>query len=294
MIALYNLEPQVVNSAMMRVSSYHKNKGDQVELYNHLEHNNYEKIYAFSLFQFTSKSMVTNKMICGGTGFDLTTKLSKQIEEQDYDWSLYPNCDFSLVWFSTGCIRNCPFCVVRKKEGLIKSVIPKNLNPNGKYIKIQDNNFFANPKWKDAIEQLKEWKQPIEFAGGLDIRLMTKEMAEAINSFKMFKQIKFAWDNPKEDLLPKFKEVIQWIKPYKIACYVLIGFWSSPEEDLYRIEELRKLKIDPFVMPYNKEDRYQRDFARWVNHKAIFRKVAWKDYKKKKQLTGMSSEELKE
>ena len=70
MIALYNLEPQVVNSAMMRVSSYHKNKGDQVELYNHLEHNNYEKIYAFSLCQFTSKSMVTNKMICGGTGFD--------------------------------------------------------------------------------------------------------------------------------------------------------------------------------------------------------------------------------
>ena len=44
--------------------------------------------------------------------------------------------------------------------------------------------------------------------------------------------------------------------------------------------ELRKLKIDPFVMPYNKKERYQRDFARWVNHKAIFKSVAWEDYKK--------------
>jgi hypothetical protein len=63
-------------------------------------------------------------------------------------------------------------------------------------------------------------------------------------------------------------------------CYVLIGFDSTPEEDLYRVETLRGLGIDPFVMPFNKKDKYQRDFARWVNHKAIFKSVPWKEYKK--------------
>ena len=72
--------------------------------------------------------------------------------------------------------------------------------------------------------------------------------------------------------------MIKHVKPYKIMCYVLIGYWSTPEQDLYRIEKLRELKIDPFVMPYNKSDPYQKRFARWVNHKAIFKTVKWIDY----------------
>ena len=64
-------------------------------------------------------------------------------------------------------------------------------------------------------------------------------------------------------------------------CYVLIGYWSTPEEDLYRVEELRKLGVNPFVMPFNKKDRYQKDFARWCNRKEIFKTCKWEDYKKK-------------
>ena len=90
-----------------------------------------------------------------------------------------------------------------------------------------------------------------------------------------------AWDNPKEDLRGKIKELCKYVKPYKITVYVLIGYWSTPEEDLWRVEELRKLKVNPFVMPFNKKDKYQRAFVRWVNHKAIFKSVEWENYKKK-------------
>ena len=31
-------------------------------------------------------------------------------------------------------------------------------------------------------------------------------------------------------------------------------------------------------MPYDRSDSYQRRFTRWVNHKAIFKSVEWKDY----------------
>lgn len=46
-----------------------------------------------------------------------------------------------------------------------------------------------------------------------------------------------------------------------------------------QVELLRSLGVNPFVMPYNRRDTYQRVFARWVNHKAIFKSVKWQDYK---------------
>jgi len=283
-IGLYNLEPKIVNTAMMQVSTYHKSKGDDVEIYSPIFQ--YDQIYAFSLFDFTDKSYVKDSMTKGGTGFDITSRLPEYIEGCDYDWSLYPHCDYSIVWFSRGCIRNCPFCVVHDKEGMIHPVEPKNLNPNGEFIKVQDNNFFANPKWKDAIKQLKEWDQPVDLAG-VDARILNKEMCEAISALNKKRskdrstiiKVKIAWDNPKDDLVPKLKEITKYVKPYIFMCYVLIGFDSTPEEDLYRVEELRKLKIDPFVSTYNKRDRYQMNFARWVNRKEIFKSVKWENYK---------------
>ncbi len=279
-IGLYNLEPRIVNTAMMQVSTHHKSKGDFIELYNHILKDSYDKVYAFSIFDYTDKGYVTETMICGGTGFDITSELPGGIKDCDYDWSIYPNCDYSIIWFSRGCIRNCPFCIVRKKEGNIHSVKHKNLNPNGKYIKITDNNFFANPKWREAMKELIEWNQPVEFQCGLDVRIFNKEQGESLKKLRIYKMLHIAWDNPKEKLIPKIKELCGYIKPYKIMCYVLVGYWSSPEEDLYRVEELRKLGVNPFVMPFNKKDRYQMDFSRWCNRKEIFKTCKWEDYKK--------------
>ena len=67
---------------------------------------------------------------------------------------------------------------------------------------------------------------------------------------------------------------------HKCLVYVLIGNNSTPDEDLYRVETLRALKTLPFVMPFDKTDTYQRRFARWVNHKAIFKSIEFSDYKK--------------
>ena len=279
-IGLYNLEPKIENTAMMQVSQYHEQSGDQVELYNHLLHSSYDKIYAFSLFNYSDRSYIKKGMIFGGTGFSLNIKLPKEIQDCDLDYNIYPNCETSYIWFSRGCIRKCPFCVVWKSEGLIHSVKPKPLNLNGTYISIMDNNFFANPKWRESINQLVKWNQPVNFQSGIDVRIFNNEQGKALQKLRLYKQIHIAWDNPKDNLTNKIELLKQYIKPYKIMCYVLIGYWSSREQDLERVETLRKLKIDPFVMPYNKFDRYQKDFSRWVNHKAIFKTVKWEDYKK--------------
>ena len=278
-VGLYNLEPKINNSAMMQVSQYYKQRGDNVYIYSPLFHSCYDKIYAFSLFDFTDKGYVTPDMITGGTGFDVSSRLPREIEDCDLDYSIFPDCDYSIIWFSRGCFRNCPFCVVREKEGYIRSVEPKNLNPNGKFIKVMDNNFFGNPNWQNAVEQLIEWQQPVDIQG-FDIRIFNEEQGSALNSLSHHHQIKFAWDNPRDNLDDKIGLLLDTISHNKLMCYVLIGYWSTEEEDLMRVHHLwDEFKIDAFVMPYNKFDNYQLNFARWANNKSLFRTRSWEEYK---------------
>jgi radical SAM superfamily enzyme YgiQ (UPF0313 family) len=277
-IGLIDLDGKFPNLALMKISAYHKQNGDNVDFATIGE---YDKLYISKLFKFSELNLNTlisaKETIIGGSGYDLSVHLPDEIEVCDPDYSIYPMYDFSLQFYSRGCIRNCPFCIVRQKEGYIKSVKPMALNPNGNRIEVLDNNFFANPDWKFAIDDLLKTKQSVNLHG-VDVRIMNDEQAFWLNKLKHHKQIHIAWDNPKDNIIPQIKEMIKHVKPYKIMCYVLIGFWSTPEQDLYRIEKLRELKIDPFVMPYDKSDPYQKRFARWVNHKAIFKTVKWIDY----------------
>ena len=280
-IGLYNLEPAIVNTAMMQVSTYHKLNNDDIYVYSPLFHDEYDKIYAFSIFDYTDKCYVRDDMITGGTGFDIKSKLPVEITKCEYDWSLYPDCDYSILWFSRGCIRNCPFCVVREKEGYIHSVEPLNLNPNGEYVKVMDNNFFANPNWNDSVNYLLSLGQKIDMQG-FDIRIFNEDQGEALSQLKHHKAFKFAWDNPRDNIDDKIELLLDYIKPSNLMCYVLIGYWSSPMEDYRRVMHLwDEYKIHSFVMPYDKFNRYQKDFSRWVNNKIIFKSCTWGEYQEK-------------
>jgi len=268
----------IANIPLMKIASYYG--ADNVDWYYPLNHLNYEKIYYSKIFNFTYKLDRQGEMITGGTGHDLKKKLPGDIEKCQPEYKIYRDCDYSLQYFSRGCIRKCPFCVVYEKEGFIYPVEPMNLNPNGKFIRVFDNNFFANPQWREAIEYLRKMNQPVEFNSGIDVRIFDEEQGAALKKIKKSGYLHIAWDNPRQDLRSKIKEMIKYVSKHRILCYVLIGYDSTQEEDLYRCESLRDLGVMPFVMPYNKKDEYQRRFARWANHKAIFKSVKWKDYRK--------------
>jgi len=264
----------LANIPLMKISSYYDSA---VEWYMPLMHNEFKKIYYSKIFKFTKKVDREDEMIVGGTGCDLSIKLPDDIERQDLDYSIYPECDYSLQYFSRGCIRKCDFCLVPEKEGKIHTVRPMNLNKRGKYIKVLDNNFFGSPGWREAIEYLISNKQPVSI-DGIDIRIFKPEHGEALKKIKLHKFIYIAWDNVKDNVLPKIKLMTEYIKPYRITVYVLIGFNSTPEEDYYRVMKIRETGCNPFVMPFNKRENYQKRFARWVNHKAVFKSVRWEDY----------------
>lgn len=284
------------NLAIMKISTYHKKLGDDVDWYDPYNFNdklNTDILYHSRLFNFTppyANYPLSGKIIKGGTGFDITSKLPKEIEEiVELDWQLYPNCDFSIVFTTRGCIRKCPFCVVHDKEGIIHDVPICSLNPNGKYIKILDNNFFASKNWKNNLEKLKSFNQPLEFNGGIDLRILTEEQCIELAKCKI-KSIHCAWDNYKDKnyILPKLEMLAKYIKPYKILCYVLIGFENKnlQETDIERVDTIWKLGIYPFVMVYRNfnDTKYKpskdcKSFARWCNNRFIFKSCSWEDYK---------------
>ena len=229
-------------------------------------------------------------MICGGSGFEYLTVLPDYIEHIKPDYSLY-NLNYSLGFTTRGCIRNCGFCIVREKEGYIKehAEVEEFLNPKSNVVILLDNNFLALPSHIKKLQKYIKKGWVMDFNQGLDIRLINKENAKLLAKVNHKSRIRFAWDDMKNE-----NEVIKGlgiamkagIKPQDISVFVLIGYNTTFEEDLYRIQALRKIKdgkgwIKPYVMNYNNELKSKKyiDFIRWVNNPWIYTSCEWKDYR---------------
>ena len=276
------------NLALMKIAGWHKSKGDDVDRAFHFDH--YDRIYKAKVFTFTpddDTAIDADEIVKGGTGYDIASRLPDEIDAWTKpDYSIY-GFPFSIQFYSRGCIRHCPFCLVHDKEGDIRPVTPMELNPVGKWIEILDNNFLANPEWRDAIKHLKKQNQPVNFHG-VDIRIMDAEQAEAVKGLRLKRNIHIAWDIPNIDLKDKLKEITKIIPAYKLSCYVLVGFNSTPEQDLYRVRTLKSLGITPFVQPFRdyenktQPSQYAKDFARWANRVWSLKSCDFLDYMPRK------------
>ena len=279
------------NVALMKIASWHKHRGDDVEWAVPM-FGEYDRIYASKVFTFTPDFNPviynTDEFVRGGTGYDIKSRLPEEIDRHTgLDYNLYPQYNFSVQFYSRGCIRHCPFCLVHDKEGTIHTVEPMEWNPRADWIEVLDNNFFANPEWREAVVDLRQQKLPVKFHG-VDIRIMDEEQASALNSLRLKGYVHIAWDLPQLDLTPQLEAITKHIKPYKIACYVLVGFNSTKEQDLHRLRTLKRLGILPFVQPFRdytnsrKPSQYEKDLGRWANRAWLFKSMDFLDYEPRK------------
>ncbi|MDR1001698.1 MAG: radical SAM protein [Oscillospiraceae bacterium] len=264
------------NLALMKISSYHKSKGDNVKWWFGLER--YDCVYKSKVFTFTpdvESVILADEVIEGGTGYDIKSVLPKEIETMCPDYSLYPQFSEAYGFITRGCPRGCAFCCVGEKEGLESKQVSDidGFYRGQKIIKLLDPNLLACIAAERILKGLSKTRAFIDFTQGLDIRLMDAERAELIKHLRV-KMLHFAWDNPKQDLTSQFKRVKDWLKydHRKLGVYVLTNFNSTHEEDLHRIYTLRELGYDPYVMIFNKEaaPRETRLLQRWVNNRIIF------------------------
>lgn len=296
-IGLVQVDGALPNIALMKIAAHYEKKGASVDwwlggLFD------YDKVYASKIFKFSYEGPLPAKTIRGGTGYDIKAKLPDEIDSLDHagGWFLYPKY-FNHIGFSQrGCRLRCSFCVVPSKEGLprvdssIKGLLS---NPRGQdRLVLLDDDFLGHPENEDVFLELIDRKLKVCFCQGLNIRLITERQAELLAQVKFYnpsfnnRLITFAWDNVKDEraiLKGYFRCIEAGVMPYQMQFFVLIGYDSTPEEDMHRIERICDLGALPFVMPYNKKNEYQKNLARWVNNRAVFRSTPFENYKYNKE-----------
>lgn len=266
------------NLALMKLTTYHKQRGDEVEWAFPLLP--YDRVYMAKVFTFTQDDITayqTDDIVRGGTGYDLQSKLPADVENCYPDYSIYGITDTAYGYLTRGCPRGCRFCIVAEKEGKQSKKVAnlENFWRGQKYIKLLDPNLLACPDWKELMQELIDSKAWVDFTQGLDIRLMTAEKADMIRQCKV-KMLHFAWDNPEDELT--FEKLKEYRKAFslpdeKCKVYVLTNFNSTHKQDLERVYRLRDIGYDPFVMVYEKWNapKETRRLQRWCNNKIIFR-----------------------
>lgn len=268
------------NLCLMKLSAYHKARGDLVEWWNPGSH--YDLVYKSRVFTDTySKDTITvtnaDAVISGGTGYGLGENLPDAVEHTRPDAALYPQfSDTAYGFLSRGCPRNCGFCIVSGKEGRRSRKVAdlSEFWDSQKEIKLLDANLLACPDHEALILQLAESRAWVDFSQGLDIRLITPDNVALLNRVRT-KAVHFAWDNPDEDLTGYFRRFLELTaikSDRRRRVYVLTNYGSTHEQDLYRVETLRGMGYDPYVMVYDRPTapKITRQLQRWVNNKRIF------------------------
>ena len=114
------------NIPLMKIASYYKSQGDEVEWHDPIFGGHYDICFKSKVFTFSPDYLYplhADKVVKGGTGYDIKSVLPPPIEAvKCLDYSIYPNVDYSIQFYSRGCIRSCPFCCVMRKEGKIHPV----------------------------------------------------------------------------------------------------------------------------------------------------------------------------
>lgn len=284
------------NIPLMKLSAWHKQRGDSVEWYEPLFSGHMDIVYVSKVFTFTTDYQYyidADEVFYGGTGYYYPgggQELPKEIEHIYPDYSLYPKLckDTAYGFLTRGCPRRCDFCIVGDKEGLRSEKVAdlSEFWRGQKNIVLLDPNMFACREWEELSQQLIDSRVWIDFSQGCDIRIMNADKAGMLMQMKI-KQIHFAWDKyeDKNMILPKFKafkEITGWDKR-KMTVYVLCGYNTTFDQDLERVYALRDLGYSPYIMIYDKYKLRKGDplkkLQRWVNSRVAFAAVEkFEDY----------------
>lgn len=282
-VLLIDVDSKTPNLALMKISAYHKAQGDDVS-FNNVD--TPDVVFASVIFQKNNHLVdglpfyyPNSKIIIGGSGHSLVSKLPDEIENMKPDYELYHDIDYSLGYTSRGCNRSCHFCIVPQKEG--KFILWHNparfYNPKFDKIVFLDNNILLNKKRFFEVcdfcikRDLKVW-----FTQGLDIRLLDDHVAYKLSELKTFKGFHFAFDD--SGLEKTIIEKCNILKNHGINIrsdvqfYVYLDSLDQYDDAVFRCRKLKEIGTNPFVMfNINKKSNLKINKLRWwANRKQAF------------------------
>lgn len=295
-IGLLAVDSNYPNIALMKISAWHKSKGDEVDWYNPLEC--YDKVYASKVFSYTAEYgyyINADQVEKGGTGYDIEKNLPEEIDRTQPDYSLFPSIDDKTAYgfLTRGCPNRCKWCIVPKKEGNIRpymdveeiAVIGRN------NLILMDNNVLASDYGLSQIEKIIRLGLRVDFNQGLDARLVTPDIAKLLANVKWIKRIRFGCDTPGQiadceratTLIDKYG----YKGEYFFYCILLDDF----KESFSRVNHWRNKGYRYLVhaQPYREVNnhhqiipQWQKDMASWADKKWIFMSCDFKDFEPRK------------
>lgn len=293
-IGILAVDSNYPNLALMKISSYHKARGDNVEWYNPLCH--YDKVYAAKVFSFTPNYgyyINTDELETGGTGINVDKTLPLEIDRLQPDYSLY-NLDTKTAYgfLTRGCPNKCKWCVVPKKEGPIATYMDvEEIAIDGrKNLILMDNNVLASGYGLRQIEKIAKLKLHVDFNQGLDARLVTDDIARLLAKVKWLKRIRFGCDTPGQ--IAEVERAASLIDKYGYKGeYFLYCILMDFKESFYRINYWKHVspRFVPHAQPYRSLNnprqiipQWQKDMAHWADRKELYKSCEFKDFTPRK------------
>ena len=302
-IRITQIDGKIPNLALMRLSAWHKARGDAVtfsrSVRKDLFEGDYDRVYGSAIFSFSGARIEKLKrnfanVVIGGTGSGSRVAVEDIVDPafRDLDYSLYPTFPHSIGFTQRGCRLQCKFCVVPDKEGrpyhdgTVNGIwrgpgFPRNLL-------LLDNDFFGGPRWRRRVEEIAEGNFRVCLNQGVNVRSITAEAAEALASIEyrddQFRRRRLytAWDNL-GDAKAFFRGIDRLeqagIPPSHVMAYMLVGY--DPRETWERIfsrfDAMVARGVLPYPMVYDPRRKDLKRFQRWVV-RGLYRAVPWSEY----------------
>lgn len=299
-VLLVDADSTIPNIPLMKLSAWYKANGNCVELVRaNLPYfpnrkkkpfvvKSADKTYCSVVFEGNKDFIIGQDIIFGGTGVDLITVLPDFVEKCDPDYSIYPDNDISYGFITRGCIRNCSFCKVPKKEGYIHKVANIDDIVRHKKVKFLDNNILSFPHHKDILAELVSKRIRCQFNQGLDIRLIDNENAILLSKLNYLGEYIFAFDNWKYKRIIEQKMLfLSWRKPFQIKFFVYLHPDMPLSETIKRIIWLKENQCLPYIMRdvscwSNKQSDFFVDIAAYCNQVHLFKKMEFEEFLEKR------------
>lgn len=278
------------NYVLMKISAYHKARGDLVEWWNPLI--SYDRVYSSKVFDFTPENpYLPPDAIRGGTGYTdipINQTLPPEIDAAFPDYSIYPECDYAIGYLTRGCTNHCPWCIVPLKEGEIKPyrTWEQIVRPDSKKLVLMDNNILGCEYGIEQLESLIGSGYAIDLNQGMDARLVDERIARILARLKWIRFIRFSCDQTSQiEPIMRTAKLLEknGKKPYNLFVYLLVT--KDVENAAYRIEQLKRLKgINIYAQPERNDRKgiipnvLQKEFAQRYVYGGCYRKESWAEY----------------
>lgn len=163
-----------------------------------------------------------------------------------------------VTFASRGCNDNCPWCLVRQREGVIQElpIHPGNI--------LQDNNILqCNKSHIHKVFDMLNTQRQVYLSGGLAARLLTTEYVDRIRSLKLAGLFVACDADNRIKELHQAAKLLKDIPRAKKRCYVLIGYNNETiEKALIRLQAVWDAGFLPFCQLYQPPDKYiQWDYS---------------------------------